>query len=320
VFQNCSKQNEQEAADKRAKIEQIAADDKAKQETLTKYLDGMSDLLQKDLLKSKNTDPTFIIAQSKTVVALRSVDSVRQNLIFQFLESARLNTLELEKNGLLFRAKMSKAQLSKADFTKTKLIQADLQESNLTKANLTGADLRSVDLENANLSNAQLYAADLRLAELTRSNLTNANLAKADLTIAALRQSNMEGVKLDRAILNKVDLGEVKNLMQKQLDTKPTPYICNVKLPSNIKKLIPSKDYESYRNRDCDKLIDLLLDRYPLRYSRIFKEYPNRFKAENETTLDEATFKKRAAANDIAKPECMRLFSGAKTVDGCLKD
>jgi hypothetical protein len=93
-FQWFTKQQEQLAADNKAMQELQVAGDKAKQETLTKYLDQMSDLLQKGLLKSKRDSEIFIIAKAKTAVTLQSLDPVRQHLVIQFLAASNLNTLD----------------------------------------------------------------------------------------------------------------------------------------------------------------------------------------------------------------------------------
>jgi hypothetical protein len=69
-FQDFTKKQDVKLAESKTKQELQVADSKAKQETLTKYLDQMSDFLEKGLLKSKQDSPIFIIAQSKTVTAL----------------------------------------------------------------------------------------------------------------------------------------------------------------------------------------------------------------------------------------------------------
>jgi uncharacterized protein YjbI with pentapeptide repeats len=181
-FQDNIKGREESSAKIKTVEELKVADSKAKQETLTKYLDQMSDLLEKGLLKSKQDSPIFIIAQSKTVIALQSLDTERQRLLIQFFKSANLNTLDGGK-GLLFKARMSKAQLQKIDLRGIKLKGADLSGANLSRANLSDvdlseADLREVELYKANLSNANLSGADLRDARIFFTNVFQALFEK----------------------------------------------------------------------------------------------------------------------------------------------
>jgi uncharacterized protein YjbI with pentapeptide repeats len=182
LFQDFTKKQEVTLSESKAKQDLQLADSKAKQETLTKYLDQMSDLLEKGLLKSKQDSPIFIIAQSKTVIALQSLDTERQRLLIQFFKSANLNTLDGGK-GLLFKARMSKAQLQKIDLRGIKLKGADLSGANLSRANLSDvdlseADLREVELYKANLSNANLSGADLRDARIFFTNVFQALFEK----------------------------------------------------------------------------------------------------------------------------------------------
>jgi hypothetical protein len=67
---------------KRREIE--VAEDKARQEALVKYTEGISDLIQKGLLNSKSDrDPNFLIAKAKTTLALISLNSQRQKILIK---------------------------------------------------------------------------------------------------------------------------------------------------------------------------------------------------------------------------------------------
>ncbi len=323
--------------------ERLAADNKDKQEKLTKYLDEMSVLLEKDLLLSrlgssnkKNNDPVLAAAQAKTVVALTSLDPTRQNSVLQFLESSTLNGLDGER-GLLFRAKMYKAKLNGADLTKAKMIQAFLQSSHLINADLTGADLRSIDLENSTLTKAILFESDLRRAQLMNATLVEANLAKADLTKSDLTGANMKGAILDRAILLGVDLYNVKNLTKEQLGIgveisdkehnklSKYPYLCHVKLPENIRKETKPELLKSSIDRDCEGLKKVLSVRYKRRYNVMYQNMEKLNKKVDEVFTDQD---RRKAMDDftqnivqatIDNPECVILIPGDKYKDGCNK-
>jgi uncharacterized protein YjbI with pentapeptide repeats len=234
-FQWFTKQQEQLAADNKAKQELQVAGDKAKQETLTKYLDQMSDLLQKGLLKSKQGSEVFIIAQAKTAVALQSLDPVRQHLVIQFLEAANLNILDRGK-GLLFKLRMSRAKLDRADLSSAKMIGVDLNESSLIEADLFMADLSGADIIGSNFSRANLFAA-----KLIGANLSSTNLRGADLRNTLLLGTDLRTAKLDK-----------KQLERGQLQY--WPLLCKVVLPKEV-KIDP--------NRDCTNIPQALLKKYP---------------------------------------------------------
>ncbi len=312
--------------------EMAAAADKDKQERLTKYLDDMSTLLEKKLLSSKIDssnkvikDPILAAAQAKTIVALTSLDSTRQNSVLQFLKSSTLNGLDGGK-GILFRAEMYKATLSGANLEQAKMIQAYLQNGNLKKADLTGADLRSIDLENANLTKASLFGSDLRRAQLMYTNLVEANLATADLTKSDLTGSDMAGATLDRAILLGVDLYNVKNLTKEQIGlgieiSDKHPLLCHTKLPKNVREEMKLKQSEYSSDRDCDKLKKILIKRYNGRYETMYqKEKFNKQvgKVSAEQDMKDAdNFNQRISQATINNPECIILIPGDRPSKDC---
>ena len=159
LFQDFTKKQDKETAETRAN-----------QETLTKYLDQMSDLLQKGLLKSKHDSEIFIIAQSKTVIALQSLDPNRQILVSRFLEAAKLNQLDGGK-GLLFKANMYNAKLKNAGLEGINLSQAKLGFSDLTEANFTKANLNRSFLMKSKLTQAQFYGSKLTGTAFDHSDL-----------------------------------------------------------------------------------------------------------------------------------------------------
>jgi uncharacterized protein YjbI with pentapeptide repeats len=165
--------------------DQQSAIDKAQQETLVKYLDEMAELLQKGLLKTKTDSDTYIFAQSKTVIALQSLDPKRQHIVIQFIDAANLNSFTLDgKKGILYKARMSKANLNNADLSGAHLSSADLSGARLSGANFSYADLSSASLSDADLSGANLFGTNLESA-----NLGGANLMKANLSLTKLRKA-----------------------------------------------------------------------------------------------------------------------------------
>jgi hypothetical protein len=157
-FQDFTKKQDVKLAESKTKQELQVADSRAKQETLTKYLDQMSDLLEKGLLKSKQDSPIFIIAQSKTVTALQSLDTERQRLLIQFFKSANLNTLDGLK--LNYRTSIS------AESILMKLILVGLIWRELT---LMEVNLKEQILQSA--ISAKQISAEQILAEQTSQGL-----------------------------------------------------------------------------------------------------------------------------------------------------
>jgi uncharacterized protein YjbI with pentapeptide repeats len=263
-FQDFTKKQDVKLAESKTKQELQVADSKAKQETLTKYLDQMSDLLEKGLLKSKQDSPIFIIAQSKTVIALQSLDPKGQHLVIQFLESANLNTLDGGK-GLLYKSKFSKAQLQKADLSGANLKEADLtgaklQDANLSGANLNGANLSDANFKRSDLSGTNLRGADLISTNLKKADLTGAKLQEANLIGANLRGAQFMGVDFNNVLMLYTDLSEVIQLNQEQLEKSNSVFICGSILPDNIK---------INKTRDCAIMPQVLMKHYPKVYKTL---------------------------------------------------
>ena len=76
-----------------------------------------------------------------------------------------------------------------------------LYGADLSGANLRGAYLSGADLSRANLSGAYLSRADLSGADLYGANLRGANLSGANLSGADLTDANLRGARWSRATL-----------------------------------------------------------------------------------------------------------------------
>ncbi len=238
--QQAEKEKEQLIADNKAQQDRQLADDKSRQDTLVKYLDQMADSLKDGLLNAKPGNNEFVIAQSRTVLALQSLDRKRQHLAVQFLRASGLSdapddqwqpkldvhgniaNLPAKSRVLLYRAQMEKANLANSDLSGAVLIGSVLGEANLgcdppdskdasRCSDLSGADLRSADLTNANLEGAKLtgvylFGANLFRAHLIRADLTFAKLTGANLTFAKLTGADLGGANLFGAKLWGADL------------------------------------------------------------------------------------------------------------------
>ena len=120
------------------------------------------------------------------------------------------------------------------------------------------ADLSGASLSGANLRYANLSGANLRYTNLSGADLRYANLSRADLNCTLLRDANFSDANLSGALLFFTNSREVQNLEPLQLEAKPSPFLCNVALPSY------SHQPEVNPNRDCDRIPQLLSARYEI--------------------------------------------------------
>jgi hypothetical protein len=133
------------------------------------------------------------------------------------------------------------------------------REANLSSANLPNADLSNAQFPIANLSSANLHSANLSSANLFQANLSGAILSGSDLSDSDLSSANLSSAYLgiadfDGAVLAVTDLRNATDLTPEQLTGDNPPYLCNVALPTNITNIDPK--------RDCDRLPQVLIDRY----------------------------------------------------------
>jgi len=166
-----------------------------------------------------------------------------------------LQGINLEEANLI-SASLRSADLSSANLHNANLILANLFNADLSGADLSSAYLRSAYLFNADLSGANLYGADLSSANLSNANLFNADLSSANLSNAHLSNAHLRSANLRSAVFLSTNLLDTKELTQQQLEGENAPLLCNVALPQN--SLISVNP-----NRDCDRLPQILLERYP---------------------------------------------------------
>ena len=156
-------------------------------------------------------------------------------------------------------ADLSGIDLNGIDLSGVDLSGADLKYANLRYANLSGANLNHAEFRYADLS-----GADLRYTNLIGANLKYANLSDANLNCTLLSGANLSDANLSGALLFFINLREVLNLEPLQLKAKPSPFLCNVALPSY------SQQPNVNPNRACGQIPQLLSDRYniPLEEAR----------------------------------------------------
>lgn len=182
----------------------------------------------------------------------------------------------------LFSVSLIGADLSNAD-----LSDAHLKENSLIDANMKFADLNSIFLEKNLARNSQLNFAEIRYAfilendfsfadltgadltgsEIVKTNFKYANLEQADLSSASIRDtdlqaSNLNNAKLLNTIVLTTDLREVENLSESQFTGVNAPLVCNSPLPITLK-------IEGGQDRDCERIPNVLMKRYPQRFRTI---------------------------------------------------
>ncbi len=186
---------------------------------------------------------------------LSGADLSGADLINANLSSADLSGADLSGADLI-NANLSGAELCGADLINANLSGADLSGANLSGADLINANLSGANLSGANLRYANLSGVNLRYANLSGANLKYANLSDADLNCTLLSDANLSDANLSGALLFFVNSRQVQNLEPLQLQAQHKPFLCNVALPSY------SHQPKVNPNRDCDRIPQLLSDRY----------------------------------------------------------
>jgi uncharacterized protein YjbI with pentapeptide repeats len=194
------------------------ANDQQQEATLKAYLDDMTTLLVDEKLGSRAVGDqsasaeAAVVAQAKTLLALRRLNTERKAIVLQFLYEAHLIGYCNSHVGNCSTAVAPIIDLSKTDLSKTNLINLDLSGANLSGADLSGADLSrtiflGANLTRANLAGADLSFANLSFADLSDTTLSNTILRDANLSNTNLIGANMGGADLGTATLSNAELG-----------------------------------------------------------------------------------------------------------------
>jgi hypothetical protein len=194
-----------------------AAAERAQDDALQAYLDGMSQLLtdkELPLHRAQPGDSLRMVARARTLTVLGRLDSERKRSVLQFLFESELIYKELT---LLHEGGLIKRRHNIVSLREANLIGANLIGANLIGANLGSANLGSADLSGANLSRAWLGLATLNMATLSRANLSDANLGSATLNMATLNMANLSGAFLSGAFLSGAFLSDAREWTVEQL-------------------------------------------------------------------------------------------------------
>jgi uncharacterized protein YjbI with pentapeptide repeats len=232
-FNAQTRKSEQELAQRERENDRAIAEERAKEDILQRYLDGMSELvLHENLQESKRDDAVRVIARARTLAVLRSLDGDRKGQVLRFLYEADLIgtvvTEEPEERQVieaiidletadLSGADLWGADLSRANLTRADLSRAILSGADLRHANLSLASLNDTDLSRAILIDAILIDADLSGATLIGAWLTSANLSLANLSLAKLDSTDLSNADLSNADLSGAYMRDAKGCTKEQL-------------------------------------------------------------------------------------------------------
>jgi len=150
-----------------------AEEQRAQDEALQAYQDGMETLiLEQDLRNSEEDDEVRTLARARTLTVLARVDAVRQREVVRFLYEAQLIGY--------FRPALERSNTPAIDIAAiVRLAGADLSGTDLSGELLRGADLGRADLSGADLSDTELRDAELSDANLSDATVTQEQLAAA---------------------------------------------------------------------------------------------------------------------------------------------
>jgi uncharacterized protein YjbI with pentapeptide repeats len=215
-------QQAQKIENQRAEAERELEEQRTQAAALQAYLDKMTDLLlERNLRESEEESEVRMLAQARTLAALRGSDASHKTQMLTFLIGLSLvqgvdgKDPLIELDGAdLDGVKLADPSPYLVDLTEdlsgADLRVADLREAYLLGVNLADANLRGANLSDADLSVATLSDADLREVNLSGANLSGANLSGANLgppgVNALLAHANLEAADLSDADLRFADL------------------------------------------------------------------------------------------------------------------
>lgn len=213
-LQETAKQKDlQIAQDNRNKDLEIA-DKRAKQETLNRYFDDISNLLfERKLRTMKREDEARIVARAKTLTALSQLDGERKFKLINFLYEAKLIDREnpiIDLRGADLRnldlnsANLKGVNLSGANLEGAHLAYADFSESNLSDVILTNSVLESVNFKKSRLQQMKLNGSEVIATNFSQSDLSSANFSKATIAGAIFTKATLNYVSFETTVFDEL--------------------------------------------------------------------------------------------------------------------
>ena len=210
-------QSDQKIAQLQHQQDQASALDQERATTLQTYIDNIQDLLlNHNLLESKPTDNIAILAQARTLTALRGLDPMRKGQLLAFIYEAKLIGF-IDPNNRTYAPIIL-------------LSGADLSYTTLYGTILSGADLSYARLDFATFGEDNFAETNLSYADLTGANISNSLFFRTDFTRAIL-----DGTNFNHTYLYSSYLTNALYFTQQQLDqvhscqgaTLPRGLICH---------------------------------------------------------------------------------------------
>ena len=208
-----------------------------------------------------------------------SIKSVKKKAILNLIQGCpKTKKFKLQSSYLTERFFGNCRTLLQAQLNSTELFNSNFSHSDLYETNFIKADLYQSDFSYTNLNNSNLTSTDLRYANLSNSNLSDADFSYTDLSHANLQFANLSSVNFHQSLLLNTNLRNSKNLKIQQLSASNKVYICNIYLPINIR---------INTNRDCEKMPQILHEKYPWLSLEKAKEMIMEAKVKEFETLSE---------------------------------
>ncbi len=185
--------HDREIAEEQRKTDREIAVDIRFDAGLQAYIDTMTELLlHKDLSKAQRHDVVANIAETRTLLFLLSLDSIRKGFVIVFLAATGL----IKNSGKIIDLNFADLREVKLRGMK-KLDGISLEGANLKWADCTGAVLTNVNFQGADLSYANLSETDLSGADFNDADLSGADLSGAKVTLEQLKEAqSLEGATM----------------------------------------------------------------------------------------------------------------------------
>jgi uncharacterized protein YjbI with pentapeptide repeats len=207
--------------------------DNQRERLIQNYISDITGLILENKLKeSKRSSDVEKIAHFKTLATLKRLDIDRKNLLMEFIHDTYLiqgehdhpkislqdaNLEDVDPNwfhlhsSVFFRANLKRAIMAGCNLVHAKMSGANLEKANFMDSTLHCALLVKANMKNANLERATLSEANILGACLKKANLGNANLDDATLTESNMKGAKMKGAQIDGTKFKDTTMPDGKN-------------------------------------------------------------------------------------------------------------
>lgn len=177
--------------------------ERTQNQTLDSFVKTITDLIVNHNLGTADAKHgSHVIARTRTILALSTLDRLRKGQVLQFLFESGL--IDKPQNVSLVGADITHAILDGIVLSNAEITGAYLNGASITHSNLKGAAFTGCDFSDANLSDSLLENADLSYTNLTGAKLNNVDLTSANFEGANLTAANLTGSKITQKQINEI--------------------------------------------------------------------------------------------------------------------